>query len=81
MEDSMFAIGWAADNARRWNGDGRRIAIGGDSAGANLAVSAITSSAADLRSLVRGGQRSSTAHTISRPPPSATDRCPDFKSN
>src|SRR5256885_2114899 len=28
-----------------------------------------------------GGQRSSTAHTISRPPPSATDRCPDFKSN
>jgi acetyl esterase len=50
----MFAIGWAADNARRWNGDGRRIAIGGDSAGGNLAVSALTSSAPDLRSLVRG---------------------------
>src|SRR5262249_58453805 len=36
LEAAMFAIGWAADNARRWNGDGRRIAIGGDSAGANL---------------------------------------------
>jgi acetyl esterase len=54
LEDAIFAIGWAADNARRWNGDGWRIAIGGDSAGANLAVSAITSSAAGLRSLVRG---------------------------
>jgi acetyl esterase len=54
LEDSMFAIEWAADNARRWNGDGRRIAIGGDSAGGNLAVSAITSSAPNLRSLVRG---------------------------
>jgi acetyl esterase len=53
LEDTMFAIGWAADNARRWNGDGRRIAIGGDSAGANLAASAITSSASDLRVLVR----------------------------
>jgi acetyl esterase len=53
LEDSIFAIGWAADNARRWNGDGRRIAIGGDSAGGNLAVSALTSSAPDLRSLVR----------------------------
>jgi acetyl esterase len=54
LEDTIFAIGWASDNARRWNGDGRRIAIGGDSAGANLAMSAITSSAAELRSPVRG---------------------------
>jgi acetyl esterase len=53
LEDTVFAIGWAADNARRWNGDGRRIAIGGDSAGANLAVSALTSSAPELRSLVQ----------------------------
>src|SRR5882724_11284171 len=50
LEDAIFAIGWASENARRWNGDGRRIAIGGDSAGANLAASAITSSAAGLRS-------------------------------
>lgn len=53
LEDVIFAIGWARDNARRWNGDGRRIAIGGDSAGANLAASAIASSAPELRSLVR----------------------------
>ena len=30
LEDTVFAIEWATDNARRWNGDGRRIAIGGD---------------------------------------------------
>jgi acetyl esterase len=53
LEDTTFAVEWAADNARRWNGDGRRIAIGGDSAGANLALSALTSSAPELRSLVR----------------------------
>jgi len=53
LEDSAFAIRWATDNAQRWNGDGRRIAIGGDSAGANLAVSALTSSSPELRSLVR----------------------------
>src|SRR5262245_58192077 len=53
LEDAMFAVGWAADNARRWNGDGRRITIGGDSAGANLALSAITSSAPQSRAAVR----------------------------
>ena len=53
LEDAIFAVGWASDNARRWNGDGRRIAIGGDSAGANLAGSALTSSAPELRSLVQ----------------------------
>jgi acetyl esterase/lipase len=53
LEDSIFAIRWASDNARRWNGDGRRIAIGGDSAGGNLAMSAITSSVAELRAPVR----------------------------
>ena len=53
LEDTVFAIRWAKDNARRWNGDGGRIAIGGDSAGANLALSALTSSAPELRSLVK----------------------------
>jgi acetyl esterase len=53
LEDTVFAIGWAKDNAQRWNGDGRRIAIGGDSAGANLALSALTSGAPEPRSLVR----------------------------
>ena len=53
LEDTVFAIGWAAANAHRWNGDGGRIAIGGDSAGANLAVSALTSSAPELRAPVK----------------------------
>ncbi len=53
LEDTVFAIKWVRDNARRWNGDGRRIAIGGDSAGANLAASALTSSVPELRSLVQ----------------------------
>jgi acetyl esterase len=53
LEDTAFAIEWAAANARRWNGDGRRIAIGGDSSGANLAVGALVSIAPELRSLVR----------------------------
>jgi acetyl esterase len=53
LEDSSFAIRWATENAHRWNGDGRRIAIGGDSAGANLAASVLASSAPDLRSLVK----------------------------
>ena len=53
LDDTVFAIGWAADNARRWNGDGRRIAIGGDSAGANLAAGALASSAPGLRAPVR----------------------------
>src|SRR5262245_22808329 len=52
LEDTAFAIRWAADNAGRWNGDGRRMAIGGDSAGANLALSALTSSDPELRALV-----------------------------
>src|SRR6476661_6051952 len=53
LEDTAFAIGWATENARRWNGDGRRIALGGDSAGANLAFSAIAASAPERRSPVR----------------------------
>jgi acetyl esterase len=53
LEDSAFAIQWASAKARKWRGDGRRIAIGGDSAGANLALSVLTSGAPDLRSLVR----------------------------
>jgi len=54
LDDVMFATGWAAENARRWNGDGARIAIGGDSAGANLALSAITARAPQSRAGVRG---------------------------
>ena len=53
LEDTAFAVGWASANARRWNGDGGRIAIGGDSSGANLAVGALVSIASELRALVR----------------------------
>ena len=53
LEDAIFAIEWAARSAHRWNGDGRRIAIGGDSAGGNLAVAALTSCTPEQRSLVR----------------------------
>jgi acetyl esterase len=43
LEDCVFAIEWAAANAQRWDGDGTRIAVGGDSAGANLAAAALIS--------------------------------------
>ncbi len=47
LEDCVFAIKWAADNARRWNGDAVRMAVGGDSAGGNLAAAALTALAAE----------------------------------
>jgi acetyl esterase/lipase len=53
LEDAAFAIRWAAENAHRWGGDGQRIAIGGDSAGANLAAGVVALGHPDLRSLVR----------------------------
>ncbi len=37
-DDCVFAARWARENAARWNGAADRIAIGGDSAGANLAA-------------------------------------------
>ena len=81
LEDSIFAIGWATDNARRWNGDGRRIAIGGDSAGANLAVSALTSSAPELRSPVRGALLFYGAYDLAATAGAHQIECPDFNDN
>jgi len=40
LEDAVFALRWAHDNAKRYNGDPTKIVIGGDSAGANLAAAA-----------------------------------------
>ena len=38
LDDCIAAVHWAARNAQRFGGDPRRLAIGGDSAGANLAA-------------------------------------------
>jgi acetyl esterase len=40
LDDAVFAVRWAHENAKRYNGDAARIVIGGDSAGANLAAAA-----------------------------------------
>ena len=38
VEDTLAAVHWAADNAAQWGGNPSRLALGGDSAGANLAA-------------------------------------------
>jgi acetyl esterase len=38
LDDCLFASQWAAGNAGKYGGDGSRMAIGGDSAGGNLAA-------------------------------------------
>jgi acetyl esterase/lipase len=40
LDDCVFALRWAHENAKRYNGDPARMVIGGDSAGANLAAAA-----------------------------------------
>jgi len=47
LEDCMFAVKWTGDNAKRWNGDVSRLAVGGDSAGGNLTAATLTSLAAE----------------------------------
>ncbi len=39
-DDCVFAARWIRENAAKWNGAADRVAIGGDSAGANLAAAA-----------------------------------------
>lgn len=38
VEDASFTLKWVAENAAKWNGDQTRIAVGGESAGGNLAT-------------------------------------------
>ena len=38
VDDTMAVVGWVLDNAGEINGDGARVAVGGDSAGGNLAA-------------------------------------------
>ena len=47
LEDCVFAIKWATKNAARYGGDTTRIAVGGDSAGANLTAAALISLASE----------------------------------
>jgi acetyl esterase len=47
LEDCLFAVKWTGENAKRWNGDVSRLAVGGDSAGGNLTAATLTSLAAE----------------------------------
>jgi acetyl esterase len=47
LDDCVYAVKWAGENAKRWNGDASRLAVGGDSAGGNLTAATLTSLAAE----------------------------------
>jgi acetyl esterase len=47
FEDCVFAVRWAAQNAARYGGDAKRLAIGGDSAGGNLSAAVAAHLASD----------------------------------
>lgn len=57
LNDCVSAIGWTVRNAHSYGGDPARLAVGGDSAGANLAAAAALS----LRSAVSGPKISALA--------------------
>ena len=38
LDDAVFAFNWAHENATEWGADTSKIAVGGDSAGGNLAI-------------------------------------------
>jgi len=47
LDDCVYAVKWTGENARRWNGDASRLAVGGDSADGNLTAATVTSLAAE----------------------------------
>ena len=47
FDDCVFAVRWAAENAARFGGDARRLALGGDSAGGNLSAAVAAHLAGD----------------------------------
>jgi len=49
FDDCVFAVRWAAENVARYAGDAKRLAVGGDSAGGNLAAAVVSHLAGDAR--------------------------------
>jgi acetyl esterase len=47
FDDCVHAVKWTGENAKRWNGDASRLAVGGDSAGGNLTAATVTALAAE----------------------------------
>ena len=47
IDDCVFAVKWIAANAKRYNGDASRLAIGGDSAGGNLTAATLIALSSD----------------------------------
>ena len=47
LEDCLYAVKWTGENAKRWNGDVSRLAVGGDSAGGNLTAATLTTLAGE----------------------------------
>src|SRR5258705_13694762 len=47
LDDCVHAVKWAGENAKRWNGDSSRLAVGGDSAGGNLTAATVESLSAE----------------------------------
>jgi acetyl esterase/lipase len=47
LDDCLFASKWAVENAARYQGDSSRMAIGGDSAGGNLAAATLVALTAE----------------------------------
>lgn len=47
LDDCIFAIKWAGQHASNYQGDPHRLAVGGDSAGGNLAAASVAALAAE----------------------------------
>lgn len=64
VEDAVYASRWLTRHAAEFGGDGERVAIGGASAGANLAAAAIVALTSD-DTLVDGGDLADVPVTFS----------------
>jgi acetyl esterase len=71
----MEAVRWAAREAQRWNGDASRLAVAGDSAGANLSAAVAAALADDparpRAALLIYGVFDMGRLSIEKPPPGA----------